>query len=561
MKTSVLAGGALAATVAALMTFAASRPTSAQPPSSPIQRMNAVAASARRALGPRVRYLSSGWQNAIGVNARFEYLKSLGVPIDLSELASPGTPSAPASASRFAAVSGPPDFATAGTRYSGFTTNETSTAWCGNNVVVGFNDSGSPFESGGASVVGYSQSSNAGASFTDKGALPPFSASGPILLGDPAAACNGPKAFFLSSIWTNCQTIDPFTGICVAGTNGVSFSKSSDGGATFGDPSPVVSEDITQHIVDKDWMTTDPKDPANVFVTYTDFDITGANLGCDNLGDILASIRAVAFNTSGTPTATLQVAQGACNEVVQGSQVAAAADGTVYFAWEKIGVDGVTREIDVAKSTYTAGAFSAPVVLKTFLVQCAGDCLQLQGMIRINEFPSLAVSKAGAIFIAWNDGDNPVFDALAPFTSGGLSATYGFTDIKFSKSTDGGATWSAPVRVNTNPAPSVTDHFEPALAVGSGRVAICFYDRRNDPRNFLIDRFCANSTDGGATWSNARITARNFSSVTAQDFVLAPTYMGDYDTLTPDKLGLHTGFIGSYAANLPGYPAVKSNAF
>jgi hypothetical protein len=560
MKTSALVGGVAVASVAAVLSFALSGPTSAQPLSSPMQRISAVAASAKRALGPRVRYLSSAWQHALGIKARVEYLKSIGTPVDLSALA-PAPMSAPLLTSRFGPVSSPPDFATAGTRYSGFTTNETSTAWCGNNVVVGFNDSGSPFESGGASVVGYSQSSNAGTLFTDEGFLPPFSTVGPTLLGDPIAVCNTANHFFLSAIWTNCQTIDPFTGVCVSGTNGVSFSKSNDGGVTFGDPVPVVAEDITQHIVDKDWMARDPKNPSNVFVTYTDFDITGSNPSCNTLGDILGSIQAVAFDTGGTPTATLQVAQGACNEVVQGSQVAAAADGSVYFAWEKISVDGVTREIDVAKSVYTPGAFGAPVLLHTFPLQCAGDCLQLQGMIRINEFPTLTVNKAGNIFIAWNDGDNPVPDSLALFTSGGLVAAYGFTDIKFSKSTDGGATWSAPVRVNTNPAPSVTDRFEPALAVGGGRLAICFYDRRNDPRNFLIDRFCANSTDSGATWTNTRITSRNFSSVTEQDFVLAPTYMGDYDTLTADELGLHTGFLGSYAINLPGYPTVKANTF
>src|SRR5262249_27987008 len=284
--------------------------------------------------------------------------------------------------------------------------------------------------------------------------------------------CNSSKNFFFSSIWTNCTTIDPFTGVCVGGTNGVSLSNSNDGGITFGTPTAVVSEDITQHIVDKDWMSVDPNDATNVFVTYTDFDITGSNPGCNTLGDILASIQVVAFNTAGTPTATMQVVQGACNEVVQGSQVAATRDGTVYFAWEKIGTDGVTREIDVARSSYSAGSFSAPALLTAFPVQCAGDCSGLQGMIRSNEFPTLAVNNGGVGFIACNDDHNQEPNALAMFTSGGLTSTYGFTDVKFSKSSDGGATWSAPLRVNTNPAPSVTDHFEPALRLA--RVASQF---------------------------------------------------------------------------------------
>jgi len=555
MRLRTLIAGGLALTIAAFPIM--DRSSDARSQVSPMQRMSAAAAGAKRALGARVRYLSSAWQNALAINARLEIEKALGTPLDIEQLPTLGVPSAPMQLEGFA-PSAPPNLALVGTRFSGFTTNETSTAWCGSNVTVGFNDSGSPFESLGGSVLGYSQSSNAGTSYTDEGALPPFSTPGPTLLGDPIVACNSDKNFFFSSIWTNCTTV--FAGACVGGTNGVSLSNSTDGGVTFGPPTAVVSEDITQHIVDKDWMAVDPNDAANVFVTYTDFDITGANPGCNSLGNILASIHVVAFNTAGTPTATVQVTQGACNEVVQGSQVAAARDGTIYFAWEKIGVDGVTREIDVAKSTYSAGSFSPPTLLTTFPVRCAGDCFKLQGMIRSNEFPSLAV-KAGVVYIAWNDGDNQVPDALTLFTSGGLTASYGFTDVKFSKSTDGGTTWSAPLRVNTNPAPSVTDHFEPAVAVGSGRVAICFYDRRNDPSNFLIDRYCANSTNGGASFTNTRITTQSFPSVTAQDFVLAPTYMGDYDPLTKDWLGLHTGFIGSYATNAPGYPAVKTKPF
>src|SRR5262249_18427826 len=74
--------------------------------------------------------------------------------------------------------------------------------------------------------------------------------------------------------------------------------------------------------------------------------------------------------------------------------------------------------------------------------------------------------------------------------------------------------WSTPERVNRDPeggsSPNV-DHFEPALAADStGRIAVCFYDRRNDAANFLIDRYCASSTNG-KKWTNSRITLTQFS--------------------------------------------------
>jgi hypothetical protein len=54
-------------------------------------------------------------------------------------------------------------------------------------------------------------------------------------------------------------------------------------------------------------------------------------------------------------------------------------------------------------------------------------------------------------------------------------------NVKFTQSTDGGSTWSAPVTVNDNvDAPGVpTDQFQPSIAAGpGGAVAVAFYDRR-----------------------------------------------------------------------------------
>src|SRR4029453_17201933 len=55
---------------------------------------------------------------------------------------------------------------------AGFTQSETSTAWCGDMVVVGYNDSGSVLETlvfgtGGLTFNGVARSTYRGASFTD----------------------------------------------------------------------------------------------------------------------------------------------------------------------------------------------------------------------------------------------------------------------------------------------------------------------------------------------------------------------------------------------------------
>jgi hypothetical protein len=93
----------------------------------------------------------------------------------------------------------------------------------------------------------------------------------------------------------------------------------------------------------------------------------------------------------------------------------------------------------------------------------------------------------------------------------------------------------------------------------NGRIAVCWYDRRRDPNNFLIDRECGSSTDGGAKWSNKKITPKNYASVVAQDFLINPTYMGDYDQLTTDATDKKAGFLGGFVNTQAGNQNVQAN--
>src|SRR5439155_11196759 len=142
------------------------------------------------------------------------------------------------------------------------TQNETSTAWCGNNVVVGFNDSGSLPESvaaGGGSIMGLSfnglaRSADQGRTFQDLGFLNPGSDPSNFLLGDPVLACTDASTFYYASILQN--------GFFPVINSAVSISKSTDGGATFGSPvaaaSKLIFDPVTfqfLHFLDKPWMT------------------------------------------------------------------------------------------------------------------------------------------------------------------------------------------------------------------------------------------------------------------------------------------------------------------
>jgi len=124
--------------------------------------------------------------------------------------------------------------------------------------------------------------------------------------------------------------------------------------------------------------------------------------------------------------------------------------------------------------------------------------------------------------------------AASPTYPGHLYLTYedwdfanGQMDVRFVQSTDGGVSWSAPVKVNDNAesnALGYTDQFQPSIAAGpNGAVAIAFYDRRaacpNDKSvltadvgrtNFCIDVTLQAYKDSGAgaqpVLTNTRIT-------------------------------------------------------
>lgn len=104
------------------------------------------------------------------------------------------------------------------------------------------------------------------------------------------------------------------------------------------------------------------------------------------------------------------------------------------------------------------------------------------------------------------------------------------TDILVRTSTNDGATWSAPVRVNDDPASPIRSQFLPYITLDrtTGTVGVSFYDARNDNgvagtggtnaiANDDGEYFGTFSTDGGATWApNTRLSG-GFSNADASN--------------------------------------------
>jgi len=449
--------------------------------------------------------------------------------------------------------------------FAGFTQSETSTARCGSQVVVGFNDSGSYLQTllnttGGVSFSGAAVSSNSGATFKDIGPINPGANFNNFIIGDPGVSCINSSTFFYTQIFSG---YDPNTGVA---TSSVAFSKSTDGGNTWGEPAVTVNKDGFAHQVDKTWHAVDPSNPNNIYVSYTDFDFSGTSVTCPN--DFRYGIEVVGSSdggsTWGSPTIVAEEC-GASNNGLQDSHVAVSSNGTVNVAWEWFNNFPIGAH-QLRYSSFTPGGSPSPAVVVDS-IQAGGDSYYLQGSFRDFIDLDMTVDRSGtasdgAIYVTWADGRDKIIPDVFAFDN-----EYAFDDVLFRASTDGGQTWGfAPRKVNSDIQPRVGyghDHYQPGVAVDpTGKVAVCWYDRRNDPKNNNIQRYCGESTNGGFTWSNFQVPAGTWPVSHGEDQLVNSIYEGDYDGLTSDTLKTTNGFIGAFGVITGGWnPDVKAYSF
>lgn len=528
-------------------------------------RMDHMRAVAER-LQPIRNHLSAGALNLLSLAERWPALEPR-LPQMLSSMPGGFAP---------VQVSTPGTDATI-TRFGGQTQSESSVAWAGSQVLVGFNDSGTlaatmlcvpphcPSPSGSWSIDGFSRSGDKGASFKEQRYfLPdpiPAGSRSYNLDGDPVIVARNANIFYYVSLATDIPKIS-----CAGGSGScsdVAIARTTDGGQTWGGASPVASKDGSIHFLDKPWVAIDRSNPATMYATYTDFDNSG--LGCGGLPR-----SAIELMRSGNGGATWSgptvVAEYCDQEFPQGSQVAVGPGGVVYVAYEHFDADFCTRDMRIHKSVNGGVSFGNAVIVDNIIP--AGDGFKLQGDIRTGfDFPSLAVDRSGGpdngnVYLVWHDGRR--VQASDPLAACG---TYNYADVFFSRSTNSGASWSTPQRINTGAEPKPNglgvDQFQPCIGVDAkGKIAVTWYDRGKSDGNWLIQRMASVSTDGGSDWSSpVAIGTGSWTSVVAQDFFVAPDYAGDYDTTTSDITGANTGFINSFSTNKSGSPDIQASKF
>jgi hypothetical protein len=138
-------------------------------------------------------------------------------------------------------------------------------------------------------------------------------------------------------------------------------------------------------------------------------------------------------------------------------------------------------------------------------------------------------------------------------------------DIMFARSTDGGLTWSEPVRINDDP-PGNWQWFGMMSVAPNGRIDVVWNDNRTAGQPNLSELYYACSTDAGLTWSENIPVSPVFDSWVG--WAWGQTNIGDYYDMVSDDLGANIAYaatfneeqdvyflrIGSYDCNANGIP-------
>jgi hypothetical protein len=292
----------------------------------------------------------------------------------------------------------------------------------------------------------------------------------------------------------------------------VKFYKSTDHGLTF--PTQVVVDDSSGN--DKELATIDYQtDSACRDQIY---------VGWDNGKAQFVSSTTAPNSGVFRPKTTVQSKGStiACDLAV-GPPASTGAAAPVYSVWTSTS----QKQINLSKSTNCGSSWSSYTKVGS-TVDSYDYGIPAQCNRRALIYPSIDVDRStsarrGWVYVVWND-----FSASQ--TSGCIAPTSTSTaNIWFSRSTDGGNTWSAAARVNSN-LPMV-DHFNQWMHVDDtdGTIHVMWRDTRNDPSRKKTDIYYTKSFDGGATWiPEVKVTSAMSDETTAG---ASPDQYGDYEGL------------------------------
>jgi len=357
-------------------------------------------------------------------------------------------------------------------------------------VVISINPTNPLNLAAGANIWYYYFSMDGGYTWTERDLTSTYG-----VWGDPCVTFDAlGDLYFAHLSWPNQVAGDWLDRIVV--------QKSSNGGVTYNDGVGVGLNSPKDQ--DKEWITADMTGSVyhnNLYMAWTEFD----EIGSPNPADSTRILFSYSANHGVSWSVPVRVSDlgGNClddDDTVEGAVPAVGPNGEVYLAWAG------HNNIYFDKSLDGGVTWGSDIVIAT---QVAGWNFGVPGIYRCNGFPVTVCDVSdspyrGSIYVVYSDQPSGPGD----------------TDIFVVESSDGGETWSSPQQIVEELGPA--HQFFPWTAVDpvTGYLYVDFYDRRYVGGD-TTEVFLAMSDDGGATWSNFRVSESPFHPISS-------VFFGDY---------------------------------
>jgi hypothetical protein len=318
-------------------------------------------------------------------------------------------------------------------------------------------------------------------------------------ISDPVVAFDGDGNAYYSGLAykSNSEPVPDFPRPWIA-NNGIYLAKSTDGGETYSQISFVAQSPTGAIFNDKQWFTIDP-DNGYIYFTWTMFQGVSARVVCARSTD-----GGLNWDPPRDISRWFEIPRQ-----TQGSMPVIGPDGTIYVMW----IDYYESSLMLSVSNdygISWPVFAEPIMDVEPIPVYVGD-----NEYRTPTIPSFGVDRSSAntsgnLYIVWNDYQ------------------FGNPDILLTMSEDGGSSWSEPIRVNDDSENSTADQFFPWIDVSpKGDIHVIFYDKREDPDNYLLNVYYTHSIDGKNFDKNWKITS-NSSDPVHSYHQSGTVFIGDY---------------------------------
>lgn len=324
--------------------------------------------------------------------------------------------------------------------------------------------------------------------------------------------------------------------------NSVGAATSSDGGKTWGNVKTIIADTSIQFFNDKQSVTADP---TTAGVAYAVWDRLASPNDNPQANLHTAAYTGPAYfskTTDGGVTWSkprVIVATPARQQTIGNQIVVDSRNGktTLYDFFDLISPPFSVSATKVAfvKSTDGGTTWTQPQIVANLESVGVTDPNTGHAVRTGDIIPEVAIDPSnGKLYVVWQDSRFNGFK---------------YDEVAFSSSSDGGATWSAPTRINT---PSGRPAFTPSVRVNSnGTVGVTYYDFRNlaagNTTTLPTDYWFTSSSDGGATFGNEAHISGSFDMMTAPD--AEGFFVGDYEGLTNSGASFVPFFVQANSGN------------